>query len=295
MSFFKTHFGPSRYVWGLHATNHAVFTSSTYLPQWAFVLYRFLQAGYSFGWLVSLIVHSDDNRWLIYLTNWSYLLLATYFALAFIGAALHWFHGWPTATDQLHTSTSQLSPDSEKSNQMRMSEPNLAAPTGTRPTVAQRLLWVLYLLATDAAVTVVILYWGLVFDSATTDVSEYNISEHAINGVQAVVEMLVADMPHRLAHLYFLFTYGIAYMILTLIWWGADGVTDNGTTYIYKVLDYDATPGKAAMYLCLVLLIGLPVIHFVLSGLVATVRERFLRRQVPSVPGGAFTPPQHGQ
>ena len=78
---------------------------------------------------------------------------------------------------------------------------------------------------------------------------------HAFNSVFIIVDLFIAARPYRLLHIYQAIIPFLSYVIFSVIYWAAGGVTADGDTAIYPILDWDkldsTLPILAAMLVAL--------------------------------------------
>ena len=118
--------------------------------------------------------------------------------------------------------------------------------------------WVLFTVGTQTAVTVVFLYWIILYRGGP--VTLYDGHFHLGNGIIGLIDLWVSGLPVHILHFYMLQLFSATYISFTGIYYAAGGTGYNHTSYIYPPLDYAENPGLAAG-LCIVLLLCLPIIH----------------------------------
>jgi hypothetical protein len=124
--------------------------------------------------------------------------------------------------------------------------------------------WVLFTLGVQAAATVLILYWSLLYRGGTVD--EYNAHYHLINGIVGAIDLWVSGLPIRFLHFYMLQLLSGVYISFTGIYYAAGGTGYNGTSYIYPPIDYAENPSLAAG-LCIGVFLCIPILHFLYYGM----------------------------
>lgn len=241
-----------------------------YLLQWiplpVFVGYRIIWFLYILVWLIaSLVLSAPEDvfgaRWLIYLTNLSYVLLVigcgavTILTISY--AIVHY-----SARHKLQRFHSR--PDS--THRAIFSQDNIAWYT--------KICWLLYIMGGAMSIVVVVGYWGFVFDyncvpimTANSTVSclvadVYSVHLHLINGVLIVLDLYLSRIPYQLFHIFYPSIFTLLYIIFSLVYFAAGGTNPlNEERYIYSALDYGNNPGLAAG-LAIVLVVG-PTIGFI--------------------------------
>ncbi len=123
----------------------------------------------------------------------------------------------------------------------------------------QKIHWFLFTVGTDGAFAVTVLYWLLIYDGE--HVSGVNINTHLTNGVLAVFDLWFSKTPVRLFHAIYFVAFCAAYVVFTGIYHAANGTNAEDDPYIYEVLDYEDSPGTAAAYALVVVLVFVPFVH----------------------------------
>ena len=124
--------------------------------------------------------------------------------------------------------------------------------------------WVLFTIGVQAAATVVILYWILLYRGGSFD--EYDAHYHLLNGIVGVIDFWVSGLPIRLLHFYMPQIFAGAYASFTGIYYAAGGTGLNGTSYIYPPLDYAEHPGFAAGICVGTVVVFMPILHSLFYG-----------------------------
>ena len=218
-----------------------------------YMVYRWVVCLYFGGYLLAWMFSSGPH-FFIYLTNWSYILLNVHLLYAALLVTVEYFKAYVCCRRHHNDLNFERNAD----------EFNIIKPLGCFNSEYNQLSWyhmiqwVLFNIANQAAVCVVILYWSLLFRGG--DVSLYDGHYHLGNGLIGAVDTMVSGLPVRLLHFYMIQVYGIIYTLFTGIYYAAGGTGYNGTTYIYPVLDYAKNPGSAAG-LCIGVIILMPLLH----------------------------------
>lgn len=203
---------------------------------------------------------SSGPQFLIYLTNWSALMLNVHFLYSALLVTVEYLKAFVCCRrhyNDLHF-------------ERRADEFEIVKPKGCFSSEYNQLKWyhmiqwVLFNVANQAAICVVLLYWSLLFRGG--DVGLYDGHYHLGNGLIAIVDVMVSGLPVRLLHFYMMQVYAFIYTLFTGIYYVAGGTGNNGTTFIYPVLDYATKPGSAAG-LCIGVIILLPLLHLAVYAL----------------------------
>ena len=215
------------------------------------MIYRWVVALYFVGWLIA---SGRDPKFFIYLTNWSFLALNVHLIYAALSTTVDYFKVYLCCKHHYNDLNFERDAD----------EFDIVEPKGCFSRKYNQIKWyhmiqwVLFTVGTQAAVTVVILYWGLLFRGGSVDV--FNGHIHLANGLVGILDMWVSGLPVRLLHFYMLQTYAATYTSFTGIYYAAGGTGYNGTSYIYSPLDYEGSPGSAAG-ICIGVLLFIPIVH----------------------------------
>lgn len=94
-----------------------------------------------------------------------------------------------------------------------------------------------------------------------------SINSHVLNSFLVLSDIMLNRAPIRIQHAHMPVIFLSIYITFTLIYWGAGGTNHKGHMYIYRVLDYSGRPGTAAIAICVVALIAVPLIQVFLYGL----------------------------
>jgi hypothetical protein len=142
----------------------------------------------------------------------------------------------------------------------------------------QMIHWLLFTLATDLAVGVMILYWSLLYDSSVP-ITGTNANTHLINGLVALIEIWASGVPVNLVHVLYTMVFGVIYSIFTGVYFV---ISDN---LIYEtVLDYNNGIGLAVGAIFGVVFVLMPLVHilFYLQNLAKFWILHFVFRKVKS-------------
>lgn len=179
-------------------------------------------------------------KWFIFLTNWSYTCLNLHCVVSAV--VVIYYHC--TRQERVQQEIGKESDD-------------VALATDAKPhlILACKGSWVIYTIAANVAFPVTVMYWSLVhrpgsgFDSVT-------FNAHALNSVVVVVDTMLSCVPIKLLHIIYPVIFMASYAIFSLIYWACGGTDPHNKPYIYPALDYGAHPGRAAIIVCLFVVIG---------------------------------------
>lgn len=223
---------------GLHYFREEVF----YLSQWnwppvVYVIYRLVLAGYVLGWLIYEMIgvempggHEGPYPWPVWLTNWTYLLLAIHLTLAALITILHSVKRWRACCHKIEDDIEFLyyEENQEQSTQSlvrresyeeRDPEVNIVTP-GSIPWY-MKLSWILHSMVNCNALLVTIMYWAALYPSiGHTNIVDVNL--HGVNSVIVMLDTAITAHPVRLLHVIYPVIYGLAYVIFSIIYWSVD-------------------------------------------------------------------------
>ena len=222
--------------------------------QWIFLTYRWLIAFYFLGWVIAGGVRSGNPKFFIYLTNWSIVLWVIYLLFA---AASATFKSVVVQYPSTDTSTSAHPELIEVSQGCCGIEDD-----GT--SWYQKIQWLLSTLGTVVALSVLVLYWAVIYDRDTAEVDGVNANTHLTNGLVAIFDIWFSGTPVRILHLVYPILYGVSFSVFSGIYFAAGGEDPFGNPYIYEQLNYEDNPGLAAGLCIAASLVLLPFIHLVL-------------------------------
>ena len=121
--------------------------------------------------------------------------------------------------------------------------------------------WVLFMIGIELAVAITLLYWPLLYNPER-GISGVNFNTHGSQGIIAVIELLFSGVPVRFYHFFYVQIFAAVYAIFSGIYDIAGGTNVFGSPYIYSILDYHGNPGLAVGLVFGVILIFLPIVHF---------------------------------
>ena len=235
------------------------------------LIYRLVFAVYCFCWLIASGLHpsNGEEKWFIFITNWSYFFVSLYFLCSTVLTAMYYRGEWMVGEYDVQDNDvlrpkSRSRPGSLPPEQPQDIEENdYINPLALRneePTCwYHEALWVIYNIAAANAVTVTFGYWIRIYpqypDSYTPD--GLDISMHLLNSVFMLTDTFLSNVPVRLFHVIYAMLFYLAFVIFALIYWASDGTNVQGMPYIYSGLDFTDRPGKAAGAIFLYMFVGL--------------------------------------
>jgi len=206
-----------------------------------FVFYRVLVAAYAVTiTFMSMRLHSSRLLpWPVWLTNWSYLLLTCHLLCAAVIVVLSTCieRGHYTLRCRQHSAYSLTS-----------------APCYTR------FSWFLFSVAAPAAVMVSAVYFATLFprfDRTYLNFEDANL--HLMNTVLVVLELSISAFPVRLLHAVYVWCYGLAYVVFSVVYWAFD----HSHVMYPGLLDWN-DPATTAVVLAIIAVVGIPLLQCIL-------------------------------
>ncbi|XP_072018275.1 protein rolling stone-like [Amphiura filiformis] len=215
---------------GLKTDDAGVFSRTQWRLPWMFwCIYRLLFALYyasfiAFDFIFNFKHHPLSAAYFfIYLTDWTVLVVTIYMVVSCINVIIDRKHGC-----YYHTS-------------------NRKAP----PALSWRhkLHWLLLNIYMNISILVTIVYWSFLHSPYSS--LYYDLTEHTFPSILGLLDVILTPIPVRLIHFVYPFTYGMSYMLFTVIYWAAGGTDPNGNSGIYPgFLDWDE-PGTTTLHVVL--------------------------------------------
>ena len=151
-----------------------------------------------------------NHKWPIYLTNWDLLLGSIQASLGLLLVFKRW--------------KLQTQPDFDPNN-LTLGK-------------AEKIYWFLYTTTCSLAINVTVMYWVAVHDPKIHHVDPLNIMIHVCNSLLMMIDFAIMNVPLKMRHFWWCLTIATGYITFTLIYYYAGGTDKYGSTYIYKVLDW---------------------------------------------------------
>ena len=211
--------------------------------QWLYVVYRWIVALYFFAWFMVILNNANISlkaKYLIYITNWAFIVWNTYLIFAAVSVTIN------TICENTSMRDSILRRKSCQ-NELTVAYTDEAEKRQTQLTWYDKLQWLLFSIGTECAVAVTVLYWGLFYDPH----SEHNLFSidslhmHLINGIVALIELWITAIPIRFYHALHLILFALCYILFTVFYYVASGTDPSGNKFIYPFLNYESNPGGA--------------------------------------------------
>ncbi|XP_038049362.1 protein rolling stone-like isoform X2 [Patiria miniata] len=249
-------------------------------------IFRCFLAVYLIVWLgLILTVWGDpplyggaDNKakWLIYVSNWSFLFLILYTLTMAVGNV--YYHA--TRGCKNARVGTDVDPESGSGYDRGIPMSSVDSPRGTPSSGSDsgepleplpwyfKMAWFLQTIAFTAALFVALLFYILVFNPAEDVLHVYNFHVHGVNLIIVVLDIILSATPMRVLHLIYPSSYAFVYFMFTLIYEGAGGLNEKGGTAIYpNNLDWDAAPGRTGIVMALTVVVAAPLLHLLFYGI----------------------------
>ena len=242
-----------------------------WLPLPLFAIYRVLLFLYIFAWLiVSAALNKSGGKWLVFLTNLSYLVLVLGTGAIAILCVVY------TVLYYVKRDSIQKLPKVETSIQLTYAQDNIAWYV--------KIVWFLYISGSTLAVLVTIGFWAVVYgcdsgshnSSNTTNLtancapSALTVHVHGVNGLLAIVDIFISRVPFHFLHLFYPTILTALYALLNGVYFAASG------DIVYSAIDYRDSLGTA-IGLVIVLALSATPIYIVLF-LLAWFRDVVYKR-----------------
>lgn len=217
-------------------------------------------AGFFFGWLIAAGLNDINGgpKFFIFLTNWGFLAFNAHLIWSAIVSTVDFFKEF-VCCRQWHI---DLGETRSLAYQRDVETPTGCCGRGyNRISWYHMIQWVLFMIGTEIAVVLTILYWPLLFNP-DIGVTGIDFNTHGSQGIISVIELLITGVPIRFYHFYYTEIFGAVYVVFTGIYHAAGGTNVMGRPYIYGILNYGDEPGSATGLALGVILVLLPVMHF---------------------------------
>ena len=205
-------------------------------------------------------------KYLIFLTNWSYLVWNAYLIVSAISCTATYFLCYVCCRERFKDREGEDGSHCQRELVLEDKPVGCCGAQSDKSFWYQKLHWVLFSLAMEVAIGVTILYWALLYnpDSGFDYFGDLNLMTHLINGIMAVVDIFVTGIPVHLFHVVYILGFSSTYISFAGIYFAAYGTNVQGEPYIYGVIDYGSQPVTAAIYTIVVGLIYYPLMHLLI-------------------------------
>lgn len=226
--------------------------------------------------LIAQGLQSNSPKLLIYLTIWSYLLLTVNFISLSVVTIISCVRQWTRLDSRVEAndtnSNGRLSSNEEANDNFlqrdneRTEQQEYQNGTGEERTIYGKLVWLLWIVSSGIGLIVTLLYWTIVARSSRS--SFLDVSFHALNSVFILIELFTNSIPVNLLHGLYVMIFGSVYVLFTVIYWAAGGLSSRGKSYIYNVTDYEnGKPAFIAGTMIISAFVIIPLVQLFLFGL----------------------------
>ena len=225
-----------------------------WLPLPLFAIYRVLLFLYIFAWLiVSAALTTSGGRWLVFLTNLSYLVLVLGTGAITILCVVY------TTVYYVNRNCIKNLPKVETPIQLTYTQDNIPWYV--------KLVWFLYISGSTLAVLVTIGFWAVLYrcDSSSCAPSILTVQFHGVNGLLALVDLFISRVPFQFLHFFYPAILTALYALLNGIYFAAGGGV------VYPPLNYEANLGIAIVLVIVLALSPMPI--YIILFLIAWLRD----------------------
>lgn len=267
------------------------FATSPWLPLPAVCAYRILVALYCFSWVIYSIIIENTWKWLIFLTDCTFLCVTAYFMCSAATSVFVWTQLTRQRVNILERTGQQIPESSSGSHDATARHSNIYRKSNTLAEQGYgacedfhqggfvtfnasevecpqswylKVTWLLYAIAANNSILITAVFWTLLYNGY--GVGELDITFHLLNSVFMLGETFLSSIPVQLLHVVYAVLYASAYCLFTVLYWFLGGRGVFGNRYIYPILDY-SKPGEAVVIMVLYGFVGLPVTQLIHFGL----------------------------
>ena len=209
---------------------------------------------YIFAWLiVSAAVTPSGGRWLVFLTNLSYLVLVLGTGAIAILCVVY------TIVYYANRNCIQNLPKVETPIQLTYTQDNIPWYV--------KLVWFLYISGSTLAVLVTIGFWAVLYrcDNSSCAPSALTVHTHGVNGLLALIDLFISRVPFQFLHFFYPAILTALYALLNGIYYAAGGGV------IYTPINYGGNLGIAVVLVIVLALSPMPI--YIILFLLAWLRD----------------------
>eukprot|EP00057_Strongylocentrotus_purpuratus_P035202 XP_798115.3 PREDICTED: protein rolling stone [Strongylocentrotus purpuratus] len=238
---------------------------------WTFMTYRLAIAIYQLIFVILTLVYWGEEplysavdtkaKWLIYISNWTYLFVLAYFLLAAI-TTFYWHMS--------HEQRGKIQESGERSDTIEMTANPIADTEAAASERVYSTPWYLQIqrfcqvYSCSATVFVTLLFWVLVYNPDSTVIHVFNVSVHGGAMMLMIIDTFLVATPIRILHLIYVMLVAFIFFCFTGVYYAAGGLDPKGETFIYSgSLDWGAEPTRSAIVAVLTVFVAAPVLHMV--------------------------------
>ncbi|XP_038066422.1 protein rolling stone-like [Patiria miniata] len=254
-------------------------------------IYRIVLAVYVTVWLVLTVLewgeppyyyYADKKaKFLIYASNWSYLVLLLYLVTMAIGNVFYHVRNACKTQNGGDETDLELDPDSDRTIPLSSDDTPSRRKSHQALPWYFKLAWFLHTIACTSGLLVSFSFFipGQVFNPAGVEpFSVYSFHIHGVNFIIIMLDVILGAVPARILHLVYPVTFALMYFIFTLIYYAAGGLNEHGVTAIYPdFLDWGGLPVGSAVVMIFAVLVASPTVHIIWY-LVYRIRDGLSKR-----------------
>jgi hypothetical protein len=255
-----------------------------WLPLPIFAAYRVLLAIYVFIWLILHIIARREQfgpHWLIFLSDLSFALLmvlTSSLAVLCVTYTIVHYHNRDRLLQYFPKMDFPIARIYKKQDNIPW---------------FIKILWLLYNVTCSTAFLIFLGYWVILYDpcegdemavtssglsgSGSGDTEEqcsfldvHTIQIHGVNLVIVFLDLILSRIPYQFFHFMYAGLFTGAYIIFSLVYWGAGGENHEGQPYIYTSLDYG---GRSSSIFFAIIIFLAPIVTYVILALFALLRD----------------------
>ncbi|PIK46240.1 hypothetical protein BSL78_16899 [Apostichopus japonicus] len=180
----------------------------------SFIAYRVIIGLYQVAVFITLLIKwgtpplyspiDVKAKWLIFISNWSFLVLTLYMIWAAF-ATCYWHMIGKKRSDDKHNNKEDIAMRNSTATETDLidSESVILIPQNTW---YFKINWLLQVIACSAEFAVTVLFWALEFNPMEGTVHFFNLSVHGLGAALVIIDFMLVANPFRLLHLYILFS-----------------------------------------------------------------------------------------
>jgi len=217
---------------------------------------------YFLTWLITSGISSGNVTFFTRLTNWAFLVFNSYLIISALAvtakyASVHFI--WKLSSEEL-SYRPEIHTKPLNGGCCGCKENNISW--------YQMVQWMFYLLGTELAVLISILYWALLYRGGR--IRGINANIHLVNGLFALADAWICGIPTNTLHVIYVMFFGIAYVAFTGIYYVQSG------NIVYNVLDYENNLSLAIGVCIAVILLFIPLVHILMFYSMSKLQELLL-------------------
>ena len=226
--------------------------------QLLYLVYRWILALYFLCWFVVILMNAFSYikwKYLIYISNWSFLIWLAYLVFSAISLTLKSLWQLGMVNDRVSKPSYYCYCQTRKITYRPCSDCDCKDCVGQDSScqmprscsIMDKIQWPLFTVGTEFAVAITLLYWTLFYEphSKQNFFSIDSLHIHLINGVLAFVDLWVSGVPVRIYHALHSVLFAVSYVVFTGVYYAAGGTDPTGNSSIYPFLNYKSNPGSA--------------------------------------------------